>query len=117
VRKGTPLDTLCYYLQKKLAYGKNERDVAILRHDIGVQWPDSSQEIQHLDFTVYGNPSGHSAMAMTVGYTAAIVAKMVLNGEIRDKGMVLPMNRDIYRPVLKRLESLGFSAKAHTTKL
>lgn len=42
-RKGTPLDTLCFYLQRKLAYDKDERDVAILRHDVGVKWPDSSQ--------------------------------------------------------------------------
>lgn len=45
------------------------------------------------------------------------ILKNLFLGEIRDKGMVLPMNRDIYRPVLKRLESLGFAAKAHTTKL
>lgn len=34
-----------------------------------------------MDFVAYGDPSGHSAMASTVGFTAAIVTKMVLNGK------------------------------------
>lgn len=37
--------------------------------------------MHHVDFVVYGTPNGHSAMASTVGYTAAIVTKMVLNGK------------------------------------
>lgn len=31
----------------------------------------------------YGDPNGYSAMAKTVGYTGAIAAKMILQGEQR----------------------------------
>lgn len=31
---------------------------------------------------VYGDINGHSAMAKTVGYPAAIAAKMILDGKI-----------------------------------
>ena len=44
-----------------------------------------------------GTPDGYSAMAKTVGYPCAIAAKMVLTGEIQDKGMVVPMAQHIYR--------------------
>ena len=44
-----------------------------------------------------GTPEGYSAMAKTVGYPCAIAAKMVLTGEIQDKGMVVPMAQHIYR--------------------
>lgn len=51
-----------------------------MRHDIGVQWPDKSSEMKHVDFVVYGDADKYSAMAATVGYPTAIAAKMVLEG-------------------------------------
>lgn len=71
-------------------------------------------------------------MAKTVGYTAAIVTKMILTGtvvtlnllesvlannlfqfqgEIQKRGMVRPLNLDVYRPALARLEDLGIKAR------
>lgn len=57
-----------------------ERDVLIMRHDIGVKWPDMSEETRHVDFVIYGSPFQYSAMAATVGFPTAIAAKMVLEG-------------------------------------
>ena len=34
-----------------------------------------------VNFVVYGDIDGHSAMAKTVGYPAAIAAKMILDGK------------------------------------
>src|SRR6218665_1075775 len=51
-----------------------------MRHDIGVNWPDQSEETRHVDFVMYGNPFEYSAMAATVGFPTAIAAKMVLEG-------------------------------------
>ncbi len=41
-------------------------------------------------------------MAKTVGFPCAIAAKMVMDKEIQDKGLVLPMKKDIYKPMLLR---------------
>ncbi|CAG9819108.1 unnamed protein product [Phaedon cochleariae] len=79
VKCGTPMDTLIHYLSTKLALGKNERDIIILRHDIGIQWPDNKKEARGINFVVYGDINGHSAMAKTVGYPAAIATKMILD--------------------------------------
>jgi len=57
-----------------------ERDVLIMRHDVGVEWPNQSEEIIHVNFVTYGNPNKYSAMAATVGYPTAIATKMVLEG-------------------------------------
>lgn len=64
-----------------LCLAPGERDIVILRHDIGVQWPDRSTETKHVDLVVYGNPEGYSAMAATVGFPTAIATKMVLDGK------------------------------------
>lgn len=114
-KENSPLDTLSSYLSKKLAYEPGEKDVLIMRHDIGVVWPDKSEEMEHVDFVIYGNPQKYSAMAATVGFPAAIAAKMVLEGEIQEKGMVLPTSQDVYRPILKRLEAEGLASRDFKT--
>ncbi|XP_022910037.1 alpha-aminoadipic semialdehyde synthase, mitochondrial [Onthophagus taurus] len=107
VKCGTPLDTITYYLSRKLSLEKDERDLVILRHDIGIVWPDNRKEERGINLVVYGDVGGHSAMAKTVGFPAAIAAKMVLDGEIQQKGVVLPFTHEIYRPLLSRLRLEG----------
>ena len=83
----------------------------------------------------YGEPTGYTAMAKTVGYPAAIASKMVLDGEIQkvvgsmynphiiiniiiyQAGMVLPFSQDIYKPILTRLKAEGISAIEKSTFL
>lgn len=114
-KRSSPLDTLSCYLAQKLAYAPGERDVLIMRHDVGVKWPDQSEETRHVDFVIYGTPFQYSAMAATVGFPTAIAAKMVLEGEIQEKGMVLPLTQDIYRPIIKRLEAEQLTAREYST--
>jgi alpha-aminoadipic semialdehyde synthase len=49
-------------------------------------------------------------MALTVGYPAAVAAKMILDGEIQERGAVLPLSPDIFRPMLTRLRAEGLEA-------
>lgn len=114
---GTPLDTLTEYLSKKLSFVTGERDIIIMRHNIGIEWPSGEKEMRNINLVVYGDPNGYSAMAKCVGYPAGIAAKMVLEGEIQKKGMVVPISNEIYHPMLKRLHDEGISAVERITKL
>lgn len=85
----------------------------MLRHDLRIRWPNGDIEEKGINFVVYGQPAaggGHSAMAVTVGFPAAIAAKMVLDGEIQQRGVVLPFTPDIYLTMLSRLEAEGLQA-------
>jgi len=53
----------------------------ILRHEVGIVWPDGRREIRGINVVSYGDAGGYSAMSKTVGYPAAIAAKMVLDGK------------------------------------
>ena len=53
----------------------------IMHHEIGVEWKDSRKELKKIDFTIYGEPTGYSAMAATVGFPTGIATKMILDGE------------------------------------
>ncbi|XP_054153876.1 alpha-aminoadipic semialdehyde synthase, mitochondrial-like [Oppia nitens] len=113
----TPIDTITHFLANKLSYGPNERDIIIMRHNIGIEWPDGSKEQKNINFVVYGDPNGYSAMAKTVGYPAGIAAKMVLNGEIQTRGVIAPMTSEIYHPMIKRLHDEGITYTETSNKL
>jgi alpha-aminoadipic semialdehyde synthase len=110
IKCGSPLDTLTHYLSTKLALQKDERDLVILRHEIGINWPDNKKELRGVNFVVYGDVNGYSAMAKTVGYPAAIAAKMILDGEIQQRGMILPFAPEVYRTILSRLRAEGLNS-------
>jgi len=44
-------------------------------------------------------------MANTVGLPVAIATKMLLNGEIALKGVTLPIQPEVYNPILDELET------------
>ncbi|EEB10070.1 aminoadipic semialdehyde synthase, putative [Pediculus humanus corporis] len=81
IKLNTPLDTLSHYLSKKLVLGPQDRDIIILRHEIGILWGDSKREKRGINMVLYGQRpgEGHSAMSKAVGFPAAITAKMVMD--------------------------------------
>lgn len=108
--QGTPISAFCSHLQKQLVFAPDERDAVFLRHIIGIEWPDQKRETRHIDLTHYGVPHGFSAMAQCVGKPAGIAAKMILTGEIKKKGVVRPVTKDVYQPILDRLKLEGIEA-------
>jgi hypothetical protein len=46
-------------------------------------------------------------MAKTVGLPVAITALKIINKEITTPGVQLPINKEVYQPILKELESYG----------
>ncbi|XP_072242558.1 alpha-aminoadipic semialdehyde synthase, mitochondrial [Leuresthes tenuis] len=101
------LAALAKHLEAKLSFDKGERDMIIMRNDVGIRHPTGELETKHISLVVYGDPNSFSAMAKTVGYPAAIAARMVLDGEVSTKGLVVPMIKEIYKPVLARLKKEG----------
>ncbi|XP_059138929.1 alpha-aminoadipic semialdehyde synthase, mitochondrial-like [Physella acuta] len=109
-KRGTPIDTLSNYLAKRLSYGVHERDMILMRHDIGIQWGDGKMEERSIDLVSYGDIGGFSAMAKTVGLPTGIAARMILTGEIQTKGVCCPTAMETYIPILQRLQKEGISA-------
>ncbi|KAM9753870.1 alpha-aminoadipic semialdehyde synthase, mitochondrial isoform 2-T2 [Menidia menidia] len=106
---------LAKHLETKLSFDKGERDMIIMRNDVGIRHQTGELETKHINLVVYGEPNGFSAMAKTVGYPAAIAARMVLDGEISTKGLVVPMSKEIYQPALSRLKEEGLSIVSKST--
>lgn len=110
IQKGSPLDVLGSLMLEKLQYERGERDMVILHHEFTAEYPDKKEKITStlIDF---GIPNGDTSMSRTVGLPAAIGAKMILSGEIRGKGVHIPVKSEIYGPILKELEKQGIVFK------
>ncbi|XP_010579608.1 PREDICTED: alpha-aminoadipic semialdehyde synthase, mitochondrial isoform X3 [Haliaeetus leucocephalus] len=98
---------LAKHMERKLPFGAGERDMIVMRNEIGLRHPSGHLEDKFIDLVVYGDNKGYSAMAKTVGYPTAIAAKMVLDGEIDAKGMVIPLMKNVYGPILERVRAEG----------
>ncbi|KAJ3217080.1 hypothetical protein HDU67_008549 [Dinochytrium kinnereticum] len=101
------LDSFCALLQAKLIYEKDERDMVIMHHEFGIRWGSNVNEHRTSTLIAYGDPLGYSAMAKTVGLPAAIATEMILNREIDRMGVLAPVYKDIYDPMLVKLEAEG----------
>ncbi len=101
------LQVMATLMAERLRYRPGERDMVVLRHELGASYPDGTQE-KHISTLIhFGQPGGDSAMASTVGLPAAICARLILEGKIKDRGVLIPTLPGIYHPVLKELDRLG----------
>lgn len=46
-------------------------------------------------------------MSQTVGITTAIGTRLILEGKITRRGVLSPIHKDIYAPIMKELERFG----------
>jgi saccharopine dehydrogenase-like NADP-dependent oxidoreductase len=56
-------------------------------------------------------------MSNTVGLPIAIATKMILNGSIKAKGVTLPIQKEVYEPILNELEENGVVFKEYESEL
>jgi saccharopine dehydrogenase-like NADP-dependent oxidoreductase len=102
-----PIDVLCARLAASLAYAPGERDMIVLRHELGVVEANGRSGTRTSSLVAIGDPGGDSAMARTVALPAAVAAGLILDGRIGSTGVRIPVEPAIYRPVLHALEPMG----------
>jgi len=86
--------------------------MVLLHHEVEVEYPDGRPTEKHqatlLEFgKVENGRSTTTAMALTVGVPAAIGALLLLENKVNTKGVIRPLEPEIYIPALEMLESSG----------
>ncbi|MFX1368207.1 MAG: saccharopine dehydrogenase C-terminal domain-containing protein [Promethearchaeota archaeon] len=112
----TNLDALCNLFESKLQYAEGERDMIVMHHEFIAEYPDRKEKITSTMID-YGIPNGDSSMSRTVALPVAIASKMILDGKITLKGVHRPVLPELYKPILKELETLDISLAEQTTQL
>ncbi len=109
----TPIDFLSTIMMDKLRYEDNERDMVVLYHDFVSEFPDRRE---HITSTLIdtGLIDGDSSMSRTVSLPAAIAVKLILEDKMNVTGVQIPVQKQIYEPVLEELEHLGIVCQEQT---
>jgi saccharopine dehydrogenase (NADP+, L-glutamate forming)/spermidine synthase len=113
---GAPVDILTACMLEKMPYEEGERDMLVMHHEFVAEYPDHKEAITSTMID-YGIPGGDSSMSRTVGLPAAIATRMILQGTLTRKGVVIPVMPDVYEPILAELEEMGIGFVEETRPL
>lgn len=108
----TAAQALQFLLEKKWKLSEQDKDLIVMQHEFIISRPESDTEMVFAkrkiisSLIVKGKDQIHTAMAMTVGLPLAIATKLILQGKIKSTGIVIPVLKEIYEPVLAELENL-----------
>src|SRR5690606_14393314 len=102
---GTPAQILEHILMKKWALKREDLDLVVMLHRFVYQSGGVERRVQ-IHMTQVGTES-HTAMATTVGLPLGIATKLLLEDRITVRGVVIPVKKELYAPILHELASWG----------
>jgi saccharopine dehydrogenase (NADP+, L-glutamate forming) len=102
----SPAQLLQHILESKLALDPNDKDMIVMQHVFDYEL-NGTKRRRTSTMVITGKDKVHTAMSITVGTPLAIATKLLLTGQITDRGVVVPTKPHIYTPILQELESFG----------
>lgn len=106
LKKATPAQILQKLLLEKWAMDPDDRDMLIMQHEF--KYEEGGEEKMVVSAMAFeGENQERTAMAITVGLPLAITTKLLLQGKINKTGVILPIHKEIYKPVLAELKTFG----------
>lgn len=107
-QNATPAEVLHDLLAARWVFRDEDTDMNVLVDEFIYEL--HGQTIKHTSaLEVYGLDSQHTAISRTVGLPAAIATKLILQGKIPQRGVLLPIHPEIYEPILAELATLGIA--------
>jgi len=91
---------------EKMMINENDRDMVVMMHIFKASYPDGTAEVIKSRMLDFGSIKTDTAIARTVALPAAIAVEMILQEEIKSKGVHIPVIPEIYNPILDNLEKL-----------
>lgn len=106
IPNSTPAQVLQHILERKWSMKETDLDMIVMYHLFGYEINGEKKALESY-MVIKGEERIRTAMAKTVGLPVGIAARMILNGKISTPGVHIPINKEIYTPVLDELERYG----------
>ena len=106
LKSATPAQILQKILMDSWTLEEDDKDMIVMCHKFGYVYKGEKRQIES-QMVVLGDDQTYTAMAKTVGLPVAIATLKILNGEITKTGVLIPIDRKVYEPILKELEDYG----------
>ena len=108
LENATPAQILQKILTEKWTLGEEDKDMIVMYHKFGYELNGQKKQIDSTMVSI-GEDQTHTAMAKTVGLPVAIATLKILNGIISTPGVQIPVNKEVYEPILEELQEQGIS--------
>lgn len=99
---GTPAQILEHILNKRWALKKDDKDQIVMWHRFRYNLQGAQREIQ-ASLVATGFDDVYTAMSKTVGLPLAIATRLIITNRIAGRGVMIPITREFYEPVLSEL--------------
>lgn len=106
LKNATPAQILEKILTDKWSLEPDDKDMIVMYHKFGYELNGEQKQIDS-KMVCIGDDQTYTAMAKTVGLPVAMATLQILNGNIKTPGVQLPINKEVYLPILKELEEYG----------
>ncbi|MCF6306742.1 MAG: saccharopine dehydrogenase NADP-binding domain-containing protein [Flavobacteriaceae bacterium] len=106
IKNATPAQALQKILMDKWTLAEEDKDMIVMYHKFGYELNGKNYQIDSSMVTI-GENQTYTAMAKTVGLPVAIASLKILNKEITTPGVLRPIAKEVYEPILKELETFG----------
>lgn len=106
LKNATPAQILQKILMDSWTLDPEDKDMIVMYHKFGYKLDGKTYQIDATMVTL-GEDQTYTAMAKTVGLPVAIATLAILNEKITTPGVQMPINKEVYTPILKELEDYG----------
>jgi len=110
IENATPAQILQKILIDSWSLNKEDKDMIVMYHKFGYELEGKKYQIDST-MVCKGENQTYTAMAKTVGLPVAIATLRILNNLLDTKGVKIPIENVIYKPILKELEDFGIKFK------
>ncbi len=108
IENASPAQLLEKILVGKLVLSEEDKDMLVMHHEFEYAFNGQNYMITSSMVNI-GENHVYTSMSNTVGLPVAIAAKMIVNGSLTLKGVQLPIQKEVYIPILKELAQYNIS--------
>jgi len=104
--KATPAQILQKILMDSWTLNEDDKDMIVMYHKFGYVLNGEKHQID-ATMVAIGEDQTYTAMAKTVGLPVAMATLAILNEKITTPGVQIPIDREVYEPILNELKEFG----------
>lgn len=110
IPNATPAQILQKILMDNWTLDEGDKDMIVMYHKFGYEIDGKHKQIDATMVSI-GEDRTYTAMARTVGLPVAMATLRILNKQITTPGVQIPIQEEVYTPILKELEEYGIVFK------
>lgn len=103
LENASPAQVLQKILVDKLSLQEGDKDMLVMIHEFEYELDGENHKLKSYMVNI-GEDQVYTSMSNTVGLPVAICAKMILTGKLKITGVTLPVQKEVYNPILDELE-------------